>query len=194
VDTGEQPVGRETVTVMVYSQTVKDAMIRKLAMPGGKSANALARESGISQSTLSQWLLDAATLEPMKRLQPKTAMTSPPRRPQDLLAEERLQRVWEAARLTNEELGAFLRTHGLHEAQLQEWRQAALDALAPRRGRVERKPPATRELEQRLEATERDLQRKDKALAEAATLVLLKKKVQAIWGDVDDDTPERNGR
>ena len=186
-------MGRETETVLRYSQTVKDAMIRKLAMPGGKSANALARESGIAQSTLSQWLLDAATLEPMKRQRPKTAMTSPPRRSQDLPAEERLQLVIEAARLTNEELGAFLRTHGLHEAQLQEWRQAALDALAPRRGRSERKPPATRELEQRLAATERELQRKDKALAEAAALVLLKKKVQAIWGDEDDDTPERNG-
>jgi transposase-like protein len=179
---------------MVYSQTVKDAMIRKLAMPGGSSANALAKKSGISQSTLSQWLKNAPTLEPMHRPQPKTAMTSPSRRPQDLPAEERLQLVWEATRLTNEELGAFLRTHGLHEAQLQEWRQAALDALAPRRGRAERKPPATRELEQRLAATERDLQRKDKALAEAATLVLLKKKVLRIWGAADDDTPERNGR
>jgi len=176
-----------------YSQTVKDAMIRKLSMPGGYSANALSRKTGIAQSTLSQWLLDAATLEPMKRSRPKSTATTTPHRPQDWTAEERLQLVFAAAGLTDEALGTFLRERGIHEAQLQEWRQAALNALAPRSGRTERKSRETRELEKRLAATERALLRKDKALAEAAALLLLKKKVQAIWGDEDDDTPEKTG-
>jgi transposase-like protein len=178
---------------MVYSRTVKDAMVRKLAMPGGRSANGLSKESGIPQSTLSRWLKDAATLDPMPRHTPKSTATPTPRRPQDWTAEERLQLVFAAAGLTDEALGTFLRERGVHEAQLQEWRQAALNALAPRSGRTERKPRETRELEKRLAATERALLRKDKALAEAAALLLLKKKVQAIWGDEDDDTPEKNG-
>jgi transposase-like protein len=181
---------------MVYSQIVKTAMVRKLAAPGGRSANALAKESGIPQSTLSRWLKDAATLEAMKRHQrPQHTPTQPQtsRRPQDWTADERLQLVIAATGLTDEALGAFLRERGIHEAQLQEWRQAALNALTPRSGRTERKPRETRELEKRLAATERALQRKDKALAEAAALLLLKKKVQAIWGDEDDDTLEKNG-
>jgi transposase-like protein len=186
---------------MVYSQTVKAAMVRKLATPDGASARALAKETGIAQSTLSRWLKDAATLEGMKRHQrpqhPQTqtqTQTQTSRRPQDWTAEERLQLVIAATGLTDEDLGAFLRERGIHEAQLQEWRQAVLNALAPRSGRMERKPRETRELEKRLAATERALQRKDKALAEAAALLLLKKKVQAIWGDEDDDTPEKNGQ
>jgi hypothetical protein len=38
------------------------------------------------------------------------------------------------------------------------------------------------------------LLRKEKALAEAAALLILKKKVQTIWGDEDDDTNPRSGR
>lgn len=172
-----------------YSQTVKDAMIRKLTMPGGDSANALSRKTGIAQSTLSQWLLDAATLAPMKRTTRKHDAPGRPVPPQDRTAEERLQLVQEAARLSDEDLGAFLREHGLHEAQLQEWRQTALDALAPRRSH---QTPETRQLRQRLAATERELQRKEKALAEAAALLVLKKKVQDLWGDEDDDTPGKS--
>lgn len=172
-----------------YSQTVKNAMIRKLSMPGGMSANALARESGISQATLSQWLLDAAKLDAMKRTTRKHDAPDRPATPEDRTADERLQLVMEAARLSDEELGAFLREHGLHEAQLQEWRQAALDALAPRRSH---QTPETRQLKQRLAATERELRRKEKALAEAAALLVLKKKVQDLWGDEDDDTPGKS--
>jgi transposase-like protein len=164
-------------------------MIRKLSMPGAMSANALARESGISQATLSQWLLDAAKLDAMKRTTRKHDALDRPATPQDRTADERLQLMMEAARLSDEELGAFLREHGLHEAQLQEWRQAALDALAPRRSH---QTPETRQLKQRLAATERELRRKEKALAEAAALLVLKKKVQDLWGDADDDTPGKS--
>jgi hypothetical protein len=38
----------------------------------------------------------------------------------------------------------------------------------------------------------RELKRKDKALAETAALIVLKKKVQAIWGDEDDDTDPKS--
>ena len=44
----------------------------------------------------------------------------------------------------------------------------------------------------RVRELERELNRKEKALAEAAALLVLKKKAQAIWGDEDDDTDPRN--
>ena len=46
----------------------------------------------------------------------------------------------------------------------------------------------------RLRELERELQRKDKALAETAALLVLQKKVQAIWGDGDDDTEAKKGK
>ena len=51
---------------------------------------------------------------------------------------------------------------------------------------------ARSEDKRRLKKLERELARKDKALAEAAALLVLQKKVQAIWGDEDDDTDEEN--
>jgi transposase len=107
-------------------------------------------------------------------------LDSPPRRPEDWSPEERLRVVLEASRLSDDELGAFLRREGLSEAVLEEWRTAALDALRP-----QKKPSAD---SRRVRELEKQLRRKDKALAEAAALLVLQKKAQAIWGDEDDDT------
>jgi len=110
------------------------------------------------------------------------------RRPQDWNAEEKLEVVMEAQGLSEEEVGAFLRRKGLHEAQLKEWREAALAALGSRRAGSVSKAEA-----KRIRQLERELKRKDKALAEAAALLVLQKKVQALWGDEDDDTePKRD--
>ena len=46
---------------------------------------------------------------------------------------------------------------------------------------------------QRIRQLERELHRKDKALAEVAALLALKKKVNEIWGDGDDDTTTKSG-
>ena len=90
----------------------------------------------------------------------------------------------ESSRLTEAELGAFLRREGLHEATLRQWRASALEGLGPQR--------ATRSEQKRLQELEKELRRKDKALAEAAALLVLQKKVRALWGDGDDDTEPKN--
>jgi hypothetical protein len=104
---------------------------------------------------------------------------------------EKLRAVVEAAELSDEDLGAFLRRRGLHEAQLARWREAiagALDELPKSKARG--KPSAEA---RELAALRKELLRKDKALAEVAALLTLQKKVQALWGDEDDATPTRSG-
>jgi transposase len=91
---------------------------------------------------------------------------------------------------TEAEFGAFLRRKGLHAAQLAEWRLQALSGLQGRGSRADRK--AANVEARRVRDLERELKRKDKALAEAAALLILKKKVQEIWGDEDDDTKPEN--
>ena len=81
-------------------------------------------------------------------------------------------------------LGEFLRKEGLHSAQIEEWTALAVAALAtnkPARRKVSPEAKRNKELE-------RELRRKEKALAEVAALLVLKKKAQEIWGDEDDDT------
>lgn len=182
---------------MKYSSGLKASMLRRLVGPDRISATRLSEETGVCQATLSRWLREAREEEKRGNGVERTAdpvAESRPVRPNDLPAAEKLRLVREAAQVPEEELGAFLRRHGLHEAQLEEWRQkveeAALSALGTaKRGRARRSPEA-----QQVRALERELARKDKALAEVTALLALKKKLDALLGDEDDDTSMRSGR
>jgi hypothetical protein len=113
--------------------------------------------------------------------------------PRQWTAQEKLRVVFEAVHMSEEELGPFLRKEGLHGADLERWREAvnraAEEALSNPRKKA-RKASAER---QRVRELERDLRRKEKALAEVTALLALKKRVQELWGDEDDNTPRRNG-
>lgn len=178
---------------MNYSETFKSQMVQKLTRPGGPSATRLAMEVGVHQSTLSRWVREAHYVPWQRTLstpdEPRIAM--PARRPQDWTAEEKLAVVIEAASLSDEELGAFLREKGLHQANLMQWRQTILAGLAESKARPSSKPTAET---RRIRELERELARKEKALAEAAALLLLEKKAQALWGDEDGTTAPKKGR
>ena len=149
-------------------------MVQKMTGPNARSANSLANAVGESHSTLLRWLREADTLGGMDDNKHKKKWT----------AEEKVRVVMEASRLTEEELGAFLRREGVREGQLRQWEESIEEALsAP--GKKKRKKSSEAK---KIQELERELRRKDKALAEASALLVLKKKAQAIWGDEDDDT------
>lgn len=168
----------------LYSEAFRSRMVRKLVGPPATSATALSREVGVSQQTLSRWLREQGTVGPMS--QSRTRATA--RRPQDWPAEEKLAAVLEAAPLEEEALGRFLREQGLHRATLERWREQMLAGLCSgsTRGKKSAEARRVRELEV-------ELRRKEKALAEASALLLLKKKVAEIWGDVDARTRPGSG-
>ena len=177
---------------MYYSETFKAQMVQKLTRPGGPSATRLSREVGVHQSTLSRWVREAHYVPWQGTYSipdpPRRTMTA--RRPQDWTAEEKYAVMVEAASLPDEELGALLREKGLHQANLRQWRQEMLKGLEKPRGRSSKNSAETR----RIRELERELTRKEKALAEAAALLILKKKARALWGDEDDTTPPKKGR
>ena len=98
----------------------------------------------------------------------------------------------QAADAAPEELGALLRQHGLTTGDLDAWK-AALGGIG-KRPRKPRKTDAEVAEARRVRALERELARKDKALAEAAAILVLQKKVQALLGDEDGDTPPKSDR
>lgn len=169
-----------------YSQAFKAEMVKKLATPGGPSASTLADEVGVHQSTLSRWLREADTVAGMSHEKRPRG-----RRPQDWTAREKLAAVLAAASLSDEDLGGFLRREGLHRTHLEQWRQQMLRSLEEK---PRRRPPAKTAEARRLRELERELRRKDAALAETAALLVLKKKASAIWGDGDDATRSRSGK
>lgn len=181
---------------MKYSQTFKSTMVRKLADPCGPSANQLAAEVGVHQSTLSRWLRAAGKVNDLVvvPITPHARSSMSAKRPQDWTAEEKLAVVLEAEGLCDEDLGAFLRRKGLHESHLQQWRELMLSGLSGLSAPVARRAAKNSPEAKKVRALEKELARKEKALAEAAALLVLKKKAQAIWGDEDDATAKKRGR
>ena len=167
---------------MKYSEAFKSKMVRKMAAPGGPSASALSKDVGVNQSTLSRWLRGAARVEDMKSQRGKSSWS----------ATQKLETVLEAAPLSEEELGPFLRRKGLYRRDLEQWREQMLTGLETKtkRRRSSSKTPEGR----RIRELEKEVRRKDAALAETAALLVLKKKAQAIWGAEDDDTTRRRGK
>ena len=168
---------------MKYSEAFKSKMVRKMASPGGPSANALAQDMGVHQSTLSRWLRQAARVEDMKKRGQSSRSWS---------AAQKLEAVLEAASLSEDDLGPFLRRKGLYRRDLEQWRGEMLKGLE--RPQPRRRPSSKTPEGRRIRELEKELRRKDAALAETAALLVLKKKVQAIWGAEDDDIPRRRGK
>ena len=163
-----------------YSEALKARVLRRLVGPHAVSANRLAPEVGVSQVTLSRWLSEARSVEGMTRPNKKKWTGA-----------EKWRVVMAAHGLSEPELGALLRREGLHAAQLAEWQAAALAAMGSPRLGAKAVPSAET---QRIQELERELRRKDAALAETAALLVLKKKVQAMWGDADDTTDATRAR
>ena len=158
-----------------------------MAAPNAISAFRLSKEVGVSQSALSRWLVLARTLEPMTKERPSDrAVQAGSTRS----AEEKIRIVMAAAALGAGELGAFFRREGVHEAEVAQWREAVKTALDGGSTKAFSRGADSK----RIKELERELRRKDKALAETAALLVLQKKVHEIWGDGDDDTGEGNGK
>src|SRR6266702_1778641 len=117
--------------MMTYTPGFKSNMVRKMACPNGISASALAREVGVPQQSLSRWLRDANVVNETgnSSISEESGRTMSPKRPQDKSAEEKLKIVIEAETVAEDQLGAFLRRNGIHEAQLREWRSMMLSGL-----------------------------------------------------------------
>jgi transposase-like protein len=179
---------------MPYSEKFRRKMVQKLTGPDATSATALSKEVDVPQTTLSKWLRNAGVTPcfeyPNNTAKTRSAM--PPKRPEDWSPEEKLTAVIEAAPLVDDQLGAFLRSRGVHETHLQQWRLQMLNGLGG--GIVDKKPKRNASDTQRIRSLEKDLKRKEKALAETAALLVLKKKAREIWGDEDDNTAPRNGK
>jgi transposase len=165
-------------------------MVERLVGPEAMSAQALCREVGVSQATLSRWLRDAPTLSSMgsKKNERRVGAQSP----RKWSGVEKLQVVLEAASIPDADLGEFLRKKGIHEADLKAWREvvakSAADALEGG-GKAAKHSAAA---ERRIKDLEQDIAKKDKRLKAVNALLELQKKVREIWGDADEPTQPRS--
>jgi transposase len=175
--------------MMEYSELVRARMVRRMVGPGALAATELSRETGISQPTLSRWLRGAASIRLVTTKDTSNDIATAAaeaKRPQDWSPKERMQFVLEADGLGDQELGELLRRRGVHREQFDAWRSSLDEAFA--------EPSSSRRSPERkrIKQLERELARKDKALAETAALLVLQKKLHLLFPegreDEDDDT------
>jgi transposase-like protein len=156
-----------------YMDSFKESMVKKMAGPEARSATSLSAEVGVAQSTLSRWMRQYGRVEGAQR---EGGMGKQAR---NWGAEEKLRAVVEYEKLDEEARGKYLREKGLYSVEVTGWRSEMLSAVGTR--------PKQRDAQgQRIRELESELRRKEKALAETAALLVLKKKAQEIWGDRED--------
>lgn len=164
-----------------YPSDLKEYVVERMLGPQRVGVNAMARETGIGSTTLSRWRDQARSVAGMSKNSRRREARSPKsRRPQDWPPHERLRAVIEAAALDDAALGAWLREHGLHAADLEQWREAAVRGLS---GGTAAAGDA-----RQVKDLRRELARKEKALAEAAALLVLSGKARALWGGEGEST------
>jgi transposase len=172
---------------MTYSTKFKQRMVAKLTGPDAWSAKALAKEVGVPQPTLSRWVREAKVPAMAKR--DRGGSSGRRRR---WTPEEKVRVVMEAVAQGEAEFGSFLRQEGLHEADLERFRVEVMEAATEGLHARGRRPGVSPEHKQ-LRKLEKELARKEKALAEAAALLVLRGKVEAfLSGDEEGDTDGKN--
>ncbi len=163
---------------MAYSMERRSAVLKKLEPPNAVPLRQLAKGEGISEATLHAWRRDARG---KGRLLPDAAAG-----PDGWTSRDKFAAVIETAAMNETDLATYCRQRGLYAEQIQAWRAACEQANDWERASTQRLGQATREEKKRIKALERDLARKEKALAEAAALLVLRKNAAAIWGDGED--------
>jgi transposase len=163
--------------VSVYSNEFKSKMVTKLLSPGGPSFTVLSEETGVHHTSLRQWV---------KAYGNGTSMTKKSKAPSKFTPEEKFQILLETASLKDQSLGDYLRKKGLHSAQLAEWKLEAIEAMKSSPGRP-KKDPEVLELRHKEKRLEKELHRKDRALAKMPARIILLKKSRLIWGDAEEE-------
>ena len=95
--------------------------------------------------------------------------------------------VLETANLTEIEFPEYCREKGVYPEQVKEWKEACINASDNAREKSTKAGKELRAERKEKEKLEKELARKEKALAEAAALLVLRKKADAIWGTDEED-------
>ncbi|WP_419597186.1 transposase [Thiolapillus sp.] len=166
-------------TEMRYPKERKEAVLKKMLPPNNKPIQELAQEEGICEATLYNWRNQARA---EGRLLPEIGST-----PAGWCAADKFAAVVETAAMNEAALSAYCRERGLYVEQINEWRQACEQANDWDRSQNKQLKSIRKADEKRIKELERELKRKEKALAETAALLVLRKKAQAIWGDGEEE-------
>ena len=162
-----------------YSPERKEAMLSKLLPPYNLTVAELARQEGISEATLYNWRKQAKS-----EGRPVPGHTN---KSEQWSAEAKLATVIDTAALSEAELSEYCRKKGLYPDQIRRWKAESLQGFQRSAEQEKALRRQARNDKEQIKNLQRELRHKEKALAEAAALLVLRKKLNALWGNTDSN-------
>ena len=163
---------------MVYSPERKQAVLKKMLPPNNRSLADIAKAEDISEATLYNWRSQARK---EGRLMPDSDNA-----PAGWSSQDKFAAVVETATMSQAEVAEYCRRRGLYCEPLAQWRQACQQANDWDQASQRQLQETRRADQKKIKGLEKELIRKEKALAEAAALLVLQKKYHAMFEDKED--------
>jgi transposase len=161
-----------------YSEERKQAIIKRMSPPDNTPVSRLVEETGISDCTLYTWRKEAR----MKGL----VVPGDGKNAEDWSSEDKFSVVLETATMNEAEIAEYCRKKGLYADQITAWRQVCMRANAAAMEKDKQSKASNFKDKREIQSLKKQLHRKDRALAETAALLVLRKKADAIWGEDED--------
>ena len=165
------------VSKIGYSEEAKKEVLARVTGSGKESITKVSLDKKINKGTIYKWIKDAELKEGIKILRLNGDWTS----------EEKFHMVLESATLSQQEIGEYCRRKGTYSDDIETWKSQCINA---NNGNIEDSKKLKTELKEEREKVrkiEKELRFKEKALAETAALLVLRKNVHAIWGGQEED-------
>jgi len=162
-----------------YSKEFKEKVLKRLEPPTNVTVPQIAKELSIPKTTIYQWIKTCKGN--------KDEVVNTNKVPKKWSSKDKFHVVLETSTLTEEGLAAYCRRKGLYVEEVKEWTRQCIDANIKDSKDPEKLEEELKAEKQKIKVLEKELRVKEKALAETAALLVLRKKAQAIWGDPEEE-------
>ena len=160
----------------VYPKKLKESIFKRLAPPNAEKVSALSKETDIPANTLYTWRAKVIKNNPTRNKKSSKWSSS-----------DKFQAVLETASLSELETAKYCREKGIHVEELKSWIKQCQNANETKFEDPKELKDNLKKEQKKSKELEKELREKEKALAETAALLVLRKKTRAIWGDPEDD-------
>jgi transposase len=165
------------VSKIGYSEEIKNEVLARVTGSEKESVTRVSLDKKINKGTIYKWIKEFEAKEGIKILRLNGDWTS----------EEKFHMVLEAATLSEQELGEYCRRKGTYTDDIKAWKSQCINANSCRIEDSKKLKSQLKEERDKVIKIEKELRFKEKALAETAALLVLRKNVHAIWGDQEED-------
>jgi transposase-like protein len=153
-----------------YSEEFRSSVAARLLPPNNARIADIVKETGVPKDTLYDW---RARYRDKQGLSPSSCKSS-----NQYSADDKLAVIIETATLNETELSEYCRCKGLYPVQIKSWKTSMVQGLMSEPSKVDREQ--NQKQIKTIQRLEKDLARKEKALAEVAALLVLQKKFQSL--------------